>query len=375
MTARGAFQYNYFHMEDGGKKLQIDISILTVLKVVGVLTALAFLWFIRDIIMVIIVSVIFAALIEPLVNKMEEHRIPRAGGITLVYLAVIFLMVLVVRLVVPPMAEQVALLAQNFPNLWGRLLENFNNFREYTFEQGLLENIQQSLSSLQRNLQQAAGGVYSFIVAIFRNIINFVLVLVIAFYLVLQRGAMSKMAHAVSPKHYHAYLTDLFSRIQNRIGDWARGQLFLGLLVGILTLVGLLFVPEMRSFALMLALVAGLTELIPYLGPILGAIPAVFLAFTIQPFSVGRGIAVLILFVVIQQIENNILVPKVMQKTVGLNPVILIVVMLVGARLAGVVGIILAIPVATAVHIVMVDFINRTNLKQVRDGVNVPPAE
>ena len=351
-------------------KLLIDISVGAILKVVGVLLVLGFIFIVRDILMVVFVAVILAALIEPIVNRLEQRKIPRALAIAVIYVVLILFILLVARLVIPPMAEQVALLTQSFPGLWEKAMQNFNNFREFSIERGVLDNIEKGLQTVQQSLQTAAGGVLSFLQAVFRNLINFTLVLVLTFYLVLERGAMSKLAIALSPAQYHAYLTGLFQRIQRRTGDWARGQLILGVIVALLTFFGLLVI--MPKYALTLALVAGLTELIPYLGPLLGAVPAVFLAFTLPPFSLTRGLAVLALYIVIQQVENNILVPKVMQKTVGLNPVVLIVVMLVGARLAGIVGIILAIPVATAAQVVIVDFLEKANIPS-RSEVNETP--
>ena len=138
----------------------------------------------------------------------------------------------------------------------------------------------------------------------------------------------------------------------------------MGLIIGVFSFIGLIFL--LPKYALVLALVAGITELIPYLGPILGAIPAVFLGFTLPPFSLWRGIAVLILYVVIQQVENNIIVPQVMKKQVGLNPVIIIIVMLIGARLAGIIGLILAIPVATTISVIVKDFIQKSELPEIK---------
>jgi predicted PurR-regulated permease PerM len=115
-------------------------------------------------------------------------------------------------------------------------------------------------------------------------------------------------------------------------------------IVGCLTYIGLYFLGI--KYALTLALVAALLEIIPYIGPILAAIPAVILGFAQSPFL---ALLVILLFVVIQQLENYIIVPQVMKKTVGLNPIVIIIVMLIGAKLAGVIGIILAVPVAAAV--------------------------
>ena len=346
------------------KNINISISTGTILKTVGIFLVLMFAYFIRDVLLTVFIAIIFAAVIEPLVNFLEGKKIPRGIGIIIIYLALFLFLVLIVRLIIPPIAEQISLLTRNFPELWNRILENFGSLRDYSEEQGLVGNIQQSLQGIQTGLQKAASGVYSFIVSIFRNVVNFVLILVIIFYLVVQKDAINKLFKAVAPARYQPYLIELFGVIQKKIGYWARGQLILGLIIGGLSFVGLIFV--LPKYALVLALIAGVTEFIPYLGPVLGAIPAVFLGFTVPPISFSRGIFILVLYVFIQQIEEKFIVPKVMQRQVGLNPVVTIIVMLIGAKLAGIMGLILAIPVATTIGVIIKDFLQRSELPRLK---------
>ncbi|OGY53713.1 MAG: hypothetical protein A3A24_00895 [Candidatus Buchananbacteria bacterium RIFCSPLOWO2_01_FULL_46_12] len=350
-----------------GNNINVSITTGTVLKFFGIVLIIYFVYFVRDIILTVFIAVIFAALIEPLVDRLENKKIPRGLGVIIIYLALLLFLVLTVRMLIPPIIEQVGLLTNNFPSLWQRLVENFQSLKDYSQDQGLIDNIQQGLQGIQSGLTKAAGGVYSFIIAIFANLVNFVLVLVIAFYLVVQRDSLAKMLRAVAPAHYHGYLTDLSGRIQAKIGSWARGQLILGVAIAGLSFVGLLFL--LPKYALVLALVAGITELIPYIGPILGAIPAVFLGFTAGEPSLTRGLFVLAFYLLVQQVENNFLVPKVMKKQLGLNPVVTIIAILIGARLAGIIGIILAIPVSTALGVVVKDFIQKSNIALIKDGI------
>ena len=122
------------------------------------------------------------------------------------------------------------------------------------------------------------------------------------------------------------------------------GQILLMLIIGVLTYIGLFFLDV--KYALTLALIAGLFELIPYVGPFIALIPAAILAFIQAPLL---GLLVVILYVVIQQLENYVIVPQVMKKTVGLNPIVIIIVMLIGAKLAGVIGIILSVPLTASI--------------------------
>ena len=349
------------------QNINISITTGTLFKIVAVVVALLFVWLIRDILLVVFIAIILASLLEPVVDKLETKRIHRGVAVILLYVFLLVLLILVFRLLIPPIIEQVGLLANNFPGFWQKVTQNFESVREYSFEQGYLDEIQQGLKSLQSSLTNAAGSVYGFVVAIFRNVINLVLILVINFYLVVQRDSLGKSLKLIAPKRYHGYLDDIALRIKAKIGAWARGQLILGLIIGSMAFLGLIFI--LPRYALVLALVAGLTELIPYLGPTLGAIPAVFLGFTV---SFGHGLAVLILYIIIQQLENYLIVPQVMRKQVGLNPVVIIVAMLIGVRLAGLIGIILAVPVATAINIVIRDFWAKSDLATIKEAVDQP---
>lgn len=346
------------------QNITVHISTITVLKIVAIVLALFFFYFIRDILLLIFISIILAAVIEPAVNWLEKQRIPRSLGVILIYVVLILFLALIIRSVIPPMIQQVALLAQNFPSLWSRVIENVDSIQQYSNTQGLTDNIQRVLDGLQSSLSGAATSVYGFVISLFENIVNFIMVLVLAFYLVVQRDSVSKMFKAVTPARYHGYVVELFHAIQKKIGDWARGQLILGAIIGSLSFVGLIFL--LPEYALVLALIAGVTELIPYLGPILGAIPAVFLGFTVAPLSLSRGVAVLILYIAIQQLENNFIVPKVMKKQLGLNPVVTIIAMLIGGRMAGIIGLILALPVATSIGVIAKDFLEKSRLPGIK---------
>jgi predicted PurR-regulated permease PerM len=152
---------------------------------------------------------------------------------------------------------------------------------------------------------------------------------------------------------------DLFNRVQRKMGLWLRGQLILCLIIFALTYLGLSILGV--KYALILALIAGLTEFIPYLGPFLGGVPAVFLAFTQSP---TLAIFVAILYIIVQQIENNFLTPKIMEKAVGLNPIVSIAAIMVGFSIGGVIGALLSIPVATAAVVVIQDLLHKKQAKE-----------
>jgi predicted PurR-regulated permease PerM len=202
--------------------------------------------------------------------------------------------------------------------------------------------------ALRDNVSGALGSVFSTVAGIFGGIVSFFIVLVITFYMTVEESSMKRTVTFILPDKYQPFTLQLINKVQRKIGDWLKGQLVLCLIVGVMAYIGLLILGV--NYALVLGLLAAVGEFIPYLGPTISAIPAIFLAFTQSPI---KALFVLILYVLIQQVENNILVPKVMQKAVGLNPIISIIALLVGAKTAGLIGVVLAIPVATAISVIV----------------------
>lgn len=339
-------------MMDFIKNGSVNINITTgaILKIVFVFLALYFVFLIQDVVALLFVALILASAIDPWVDWMQGKKIPRALGILLIYLLAFGIVGGTVYLIIPPIANEFKDLAQNFPRYMDRILSGFEVLRQYTEQHGLLDNVKNSLGSVGEQLQRTAGNIFSTVSGIFGGILSFFLVLVLTFYMVVEENAVKKLIWSVAPEKHQVYIMHLVNRMQQKIGLWLRGQLILSLSIFVLTYIGLLILGV--KYALVLALIAGLLEFIPYLGPTLSAVPAVFLAFTQAPilalFTLG-------LYYIIQMVENNILVPKIMQKTVGLNPIISISALLIGYKLGGVVGAILSIPVATAVSVFIKD--------------------
>src|SRR3989339_563486 len=165
---------------------------------------------------------------------------------------------------------------------------------------------------------------------------------------------MKQSIRSLTPSRFQPYLLRLYGRIQLKMGQWLRGQLILSAVIFTLTFIGLTILGV--NYALVLAFVAGLFEIIPFIGPWLAAVPAIFFGFLQSPIM---GVSVIILYIIIQELENHLIVPKVMSKAVGLNPLIVIIVILIGARLSGITGALIAVPVATAISVFLKDFMER----------------
>jgi predicted PurR-regulated permease PerM len=341
-------------------RTNVNISTLTIFKIVAVLLILYFLYVIKDILAILFISLVLASALDPWVDWLQKKKIPRVLGIALIYFLIILAITFVIRLVIPPIVDELKQLARDFPIYLEKFTLSMSVLREYTLEHGILENVKETLLNFSSKIENAAGSLFSTVTGFISGFISFVLIMVITFYMVVEENAVKKIVWSIAPEEHQPYIMQLVNRMQDKIGLWLRGQIILSVIIFLLTYLGLSILGV--KYALVLALVAGLTEFVPYLGPILAAIPAVFFAFTQDPML---AVFVIVLYYIIQLFENNFIVPQLMQKVVGLNPVVSIVVLLIGFKVGGIIGVILAIPVATAIGVFAKDiFQKRMSLKK-----------
>lgn len=323
------------------KNPSVDISTATIIKIIVILLILFFLFLIQDVLVIAFVAVVFASAVDPWIDALHRRKIPRPLGILVIYAVVIGLLALIVVLFVPAIADQVRQLSEKFPEIIDRLISQFSSAQQTQQGQTLISTIDKTLQSFNDSLARVTSSIFIGVASFFGGLVSLIGVLVLTFYMTAEEQGIKKFLVAISPTQYQPFVVQIFLRVQRRMGNWLRGQLILGLIIGTLSFIGLwiLGVP----YPLVLALLAGVTELVPIIGPVIGAIPAVFIAFVDSPW---KGLFVVILYLIIQQLENNLIVPKVMQRVTGLNPIVVVLVMLIGAKLAGVLGLILAVPIA-----------------------------
>jgi len=341
---------------DGAPRQVWSISTGTIIRLLLVLGGAWFLFAIRGVVAVFLVSILLAAVLDPIADWFEKRRVPRSITVLTVYIIIFLLLSVLLVAIIPPIIEQTGQIANNFGALWQRLLTSFEALQAVSARYGLLDNLQQSLIALNTYLTGSFKDLFSTIGNVISGFVSFFIVLVIAFFLVVERDGIRTIFNTLLPKRHHDYIAGLLSRMQHKVGEWLLGQLILMLFVGVLTYIGLIAFDV--KYALLLAVIAGATEIIPYAGPVIATIPAVFFATAESP---TKGLIVLVLYFVIQRIENVILVPKVMQKTTGLNPVLAILALAIGYELGGIAGVLLSIPVATAANVILTDYLERQN--------------
>lgn len=324
---------------------ELDYSTKVILRVVAVVLALAFLWVIRDIVVVILLSLVLASAMEPMVDYLSRHKIPRHVSVLGAYILVIALVAGIAVLMAPLVVEQFHVLSQNLPQYTADIQTRYPNLSAL-FGGVDLNSIVHSLFS------GSAGGdtLFSRTVGLFNGLFAVISVLVISFYLVAADRGMKHFIRDLVPSAHQNIVMNLIEKIQHKMGLWVVGQIILSLFIFSLTFIGLSILGV--KYALFLALLAGLFEVVPYVGPFLSAVPAVFFALIQSPALV---IGVIVLYIIIQKTEGYVLVPKVMEKTVGTSPLVVILALLVGFKLAGILGLLLAVPLAGAITVVIAE--------------------
>lgn len=332
----------------GGQKINLSTS--SIIKLFIVIGCLYLLYLTADIIILLFASLIFAAAIDPLVHSLEKWRLPRSLAILLIYFVILALIGLMIYLIVPAIVSETKELANNLPIYLNNASDWFFDFKRYSDNHNLPLDLSNAANQLAGGLQSATSGLLNALSSLFGGLFSFFLILVITFYLAMEENSLKKAVGILVPAKNQTHAFRLISQVQEKIGLWFRGQLLLCFIIFLLTYMSLSIFGV--KYALVLALIAGLTEAVPYLGPTLAAIPAVFIAFIQSPLL---AVFVLFVYIIIQAVENNILTPKIMEKVVGLNPIVSILSLMIGFKLGGILGALLAIPVATALSVIIKD--------------------
>jgi len=323
----------------------ISISTSTIFKVIVILLFLGFLFLIRDVLALLFVSIILAAAFDPLVDWLQKFKIPRAISILAIYVVAIFFVGWSIYLLAGPMTEQVVEISRAFPHFYNEVNQSLGG-RVDLRNLFSPEVINSSVANITKSLGQATTGIFNVLGSIFGGIVSLLMVLVITFYLTVDEEAGKQFIKSITPVKHQPYVSKLIVSIQHRMGYWLRGQLLLSIIIFVAVYIGLTLLGI--KYALILALISGVFEIVPFIGPWAAAIPGVFLAFSQGP---SKALMVAIMYLVIQQLENNLITPKVMGKSTGLNPLIVLVAILVGAKLGGVLGALLAVPVALSIAV------------------------
>lgn len=315
----------------------IIISTRTILIV---LTAILVLWLlvqIGNILLAIFVSLILTLGLNPLVDWLTKQKLSRALAVTLTYIFFLGLVVGLFALALPPMVSQVQ-----------KLVERLPLYVSSISIPGLELVSEQFLNTLVTEISKGTGDVLKMTLTIFSNAFSIVTVLVLTFYFLLDYPNLKEKFLALYSKVSKNRVARLLGEIEEKIGGWLRGQVFLMFVIGLASFVGLSLLRI--DYALSLAVIAGFLEIVPMIGPIVSFVPAAIVASAKSPLSVAL---VAVLYILIQQLESNFVVPKVMQKVVGFSPIVTLIAIMIGGKLFGVLGALLSIPTTLMGYLVI----------------------
>lgn len=306
------------------KPVTINISHRTIVFTAAFAALLWFAYSIRALFLIFFISFLIMSAINPLVTRLEKFRFPRVitSFILLALLMVGFFAGL--ASVLPPVVEQLQLLLSQLPELIEQSGIRVNDFD--------LPSLSTYIASASKNLLKLIAGTFS-------GFISLITTFFVSLYLLLERPKLNFHLRSLLGSQKMIQAEKILVKVEHILGCWTRGQIILCFSIGLLSYLGLtiLAVP----YALPLAIFAGLLELIPNLGPTIAFIPAVFIALTISPLHAA---VTALLYIIIQQLENNLLVPQIMKKATGIHPLIAMFSILAGFRIAGIAGAVLFIP-------------------------------
>lgn len=347
---------------------KIDISSGTIFRIILIILGFWFLYVIRDVLLMLFAATVIAAVMEPVADRLQTYGLPRGISVLLIYALILALVVVIVTLMIPPLAEQVRQLAHVLP----QVVHYIEQWQFLTVVQGgaLVTSLQDILLQFGDRLTNASFDVFQRTRTFFSGLVAVLFIFVLAFYMVVENDALKKVFRLIVPQQHTAYIEARIERASRIIGRWVMGQIVLAFIIGVVVSLGLWLIGI--PYALVLGLLAGVLEIIPVIGPMVAAIPGIVVGLSQSLFY---GLGALLFYVIVQQVENHVLVPNVMRRATGLNPLVTIIAVLLGARLAGVAGIMLSVPMAIILSIFWSDMLTTSTARAVpvSDTPQSPP--
>lgn len=323
----------------------INIAIAAVIFAV-----LFLLFYLRQVLLPFFLAILFAYLILPLVRFLQKRRLPLLLAVIIAYLILLVLLFLLFFFALPQFLSDAKSLLEGLPEFWQNLRAWWDallgRLQSIELPQGVLEGLNTASSRLEEWIVRALEGMVNSIFSMFRYITSLVLAPILSYYLIRDRQQIQKTIVSWLPPKHRSEILRIAGDINHLIRQFLCGYLLVSLVVAVLSFIALelLGVP----YALLLGIIMGLADLIPYFGPFFGAIPAVVLAYTV---NFRLAVLTAITLVIVQQLEGSVISPKIMGDRIGLHPLTIILSVLIGGYLFGIAGMIFAVPVTAALKL------------------------
>jgi predicted PurR-regulated permease PerM len=334
----------------------IHIGAATIVKVIVIGLLFTLLFVLKDLVLVLLMSIVLASAVEPGAQWLQRRGIARLFSVIIIYLLIALCLLGTVYFLIIPLLSESSDFLRNFPtyfnsnNIFNTINGSF--FSEDSFVSGLKNtiNLENYIGQINTIIGSISSNAFGTVATFFGGVLSFFLIIILSFYLSVEEDGVGKFLKAITTIKHEKYVVALWNRSQKKIGLWMQGQLILAIIIGMLVYLGLLLIHVPN--ALLLATLAAAFEIIPLFGPILASIPAIAISFV----SGGLPLALMVagLYVIVHQFENQLIYPLVVKKVVGVSPVVSIVALAAGWQLAGIIGVILAVPISS----VIIEFIS-----------------
>jgi len=325
---------------------RIEITFKSILIFFTVLAATLLIFYTKDILSILFIAIIIVATLSPIVDYLTKYLKYQVISVIIIYLLGLIALGGLVAALIPALSQQTQEIVNNFPQYTDQIpwLKNFGQVIKNQFLSDA------NVSSLTEYITQSSLQIFQFTGSVIGVIGSLLVIIVISFYGLISKDNIRAELKKYIEKHFDNRYWQVIDKIYSKLGTWFRSQILLAIIVGLITGLGLylLSVP----YALLLGVLAGLLEIIPVLGPVIASIPAIIIGLSVSPLI---GLAVIVLYILIHQIESYVLVPKVMERALGLSPVLILTALLIGGKLGGIVGAIIAVPLASVITILVLE--------------------
>jgi len=316
------------------EKRYLEITWASLWRILVFVLALIILYLIREILILLVLAIVISAICQPFVDYLQKKKVARFLGTSLVFALILAILGVFLWLVIPLVISQ-----------FGHFITNFNEtiskLGSHNFLTDLIQQLIINLKAAFDVLAKGATTIFNLIFSIFGGIFLAITCLVLAFYLTVEEKGVEKFLRSILPKSYEDWIISILDKSIVRIGRWFQGRLLLSLIIGLFSWLG--FYLFGIKYSGTLALLAAVLDIIPIVGPIFAGLLAFLVA---SADSWLLGIWVLVFFAALQQVEGILFTPLIMGKTTGLPPLVVLLALLIGAKIAGLVGFLLAIPLA-----------------------------
>ena len=329
----------------------LDISIKTIIKIFIAVFVLYIVYLAKDVVLWFFFALIISVLLEPAINFLRWFRLPKIIAMAVIYLSIFGFLGVLIYLTAPIFIFELKQFSQYLPDYFEKIdpiLKQFGIDLAYIFDD--------LIKVLTNDLEKSSGGIISAVITFFGGVSSAIFILTLAFFLSLEEKGTEKVLILLTPKKYEEYIIALFERSQVKVAGWFAARIFSCFFVGVASFI--IFYMFDIKYALILALISGVLNFVPYIGPLITSILlVVFIAVSSNSWMVM--FYVLISVVAIQIIENNLLTPILMKKMINLPPVLVLISLLAGSQMLGFLGTIFAVPVFAIVYEFLKEFLEK----------------